>query len=300
MKKIVFLGTGIIGAGLAVNAMTAGNEVVLYDVCDLQIVKNRVKGIFDILVDAGAMTQQEADAAMARASYSNSFEESMAGAHVIQESLPERLELKQETYKKIQAITGPETLICSSTTGLMPSDLQEGALYPSRIIIGHPYNPSYILPLVEIVKGKHTTQAEVDEAYSLYESWNKVPVVCLKEQYGYIAQHTNWGVRDILKRLVEEGICSAEDADKSLMYGPGMRFPVTGQLLTLSLGVEGGWAKLSEKYEGRPASQLELEIDRSVNEAIARRPEEIGNTVESVIKFRDRMLIEMLKLQNML
>lgn len=300
MKKVALIGTGIIGAGLAVNALLAGNEVCLYDVVDLQIPKNRIKGIFDVMVEAGAFDQATADAAMARATYTNDLKEAVTGASFIQECVPEKIELKRSTYKSIQEITGPGPLISSSTTGLMPSDLQEGALYPERILVGHPYNPSYILPLVEICGGKQTSQESIDEAYAEYESWKKVPVICKVENYGYIAQHTNWGVRDILKKLVADGVCSAEDADKSLMYGPGMRFAVTGQLLTLALGVEGGWKNMNPKYFGTPATEEDLALDVAVNEELANRPEELGNTTESVIKFRDKMLIEMLKFQKLL
>ena len=87
----------------------------------------------------------------------------------------------------------------------MPSELQEGALYPEKILVGHPYNPSYILPLIEIVAGKQTSQETVDAAKAMYDSWGKISVICLKEVYGYIAQHVNWGVRDIALKVVQDG-----------------------------------------------------------------------------------------------
>lgn len=96
MKKIALIGTGIIGAGLAVNALVAGNEVCLYDVVDLQIPKDRIKEIFDIMVEAGAFDQATADAAMARATYTNDLKEAVEGAAFIQECVPEKIDLKRD------------------------------------------------------------------------------------------------------------------------------------------------------------------------------------------------------------
>lgn len=139
----------------------------------------------------------------------------MTDAVFIQEAVPERIELKRSIFKQIQEITGSAPVISSTTTALMPSELQEGALYPERILVGHPYNPSYILPLVEIVAGKQTSQTTVDEAKAMYDSWGKVSVICLKEVYSYIAQNVNWGVRDIALKVVQDGICSPEGYGQS-------------------------------------------------------------------------------------
>ena len=186
------------------------------------------------------------------------------------------------------------------TVPVLVVELQEDALYPGQILVGHPYNPSYILPLIEVVPGKQTSYEAVRLAYEMYNSWGKVAVICQKENYGYIAQHFNWGVRDIARKLVRDGICTAEDADKAIMYGPGMRFPVTGQLLTMALGVEGGWKNFSLKYYGTEPTQEDLELDRAVRRELADRPEEIGNNTADVLRFRDRTLVTMLKLQNLL
>ena len=300
MSKLAFIGTGIIGAGLAVNALAAGNACTLYDVVDLQLAKDRIKNILDTMVEAGAYTQEKADAAYARASFTNDLKEAVEGAVFIQEAIPERIELKQSTYRQIQEIVGAVPIISSSTTALMPSELQKDALYPERILVGHPYNPSYILPLVEIVAGKQTSQATVDEAKAMYDSWGKVSVICLKEVYGYIAQNVNWGVRDIALKVVQDGICTPEDMDKAIMYGPGMRFPITGQLLTLAMGVEGGWKNMNPKYYGKPATEFDLWLDKELDQELANRPEQIGNTLESALKFRDKMLVAELKVQGMI
>lgn len=299
-EKIAFIGTGIIGAGLAVNALIAGNECILYDVADLNEAKQRIHNILQSMVEAEAFTQDVADEAYARASFTNDMGEAVADVFFIQESVPERIELKRSVFRQIQEIAGDRPVIASATTALMPSELQEGALYPERILVGHPYNPSYILPLVEIVAGKQTSEMAVAYAKDMYNSWGKVPVICLKEVYGYIAQHINWGIRDIALKVVQDGICSPEDMDKAIMYGPGMRLPITGQLLTLSMGVEGGWKNFQSKYYGKEATPFDYWLDYELQRELERRPAEIGNTLESAMKFRDKMLVAELKLQHLL
>ncbi len=299
-EKTAFIGTGIIGAGLAVNALVAGNDCILYDVADLNEAKQRIHHILQSMVEAGAYTQDVADEAYGRASFTNDMEEAVKDASFIQEAVPERIDLKRSIFKQIQDIAGKEPVIASATTALMPSELQEGAPYPERILVGHPYNPSYILPLVEIVAGKQTSEMAVAYAKDVYNSWGKVPVICLKEVYGYIAQHINWGIRDIALKVVQDGICTPEDMDKAIMYGPGMRLPITGQLLTLSMGVEGGWKNFQNKYYGKEATPFDYWLDYELQRELENRPEEIGNTLESAMKFRDKMLVAELKLQNLI
>jgi carnitine 3-dehydrogenase len=298
--KIAFIGTGIIGAGLAVNALVAGNECVLYDVANLEESKKRIYNILGSLVEAEAFDTDVAHEAYGRASFTNDLKKAVEGAVFIQESVPERIDLKRDIFKQIQEVTGNGPVIASATTALMPTDLQEGALYPDRILVGHPYNPSYILPLVEIVGGEQTSQESIDYAKEMYESWKKVPVICLKEVYGYIAQHINWGIRDIALKVVKEGICTPADMDKAIMYGPGMRLPITGQLLTLAMGVEGGWKNFYKKYYGKEATEFDYWLDDQLNLELENRPKATGNTLESALKFRDRMLVAELKVQGLL
>ena len=298
--KIAFVGTGIIGAGLAVNALVSGCQAALYDVADLEVSRTRIKTILENMVDAGAFDQTTADAAYQRACFTNDLKEAVIDAVFIQECIPEKLELKQSVYREIQTVVGADPVIASSTTALMPSKLQDGALYPERILVGHPYNPSYLLPLVEICGGEKTSQASIDEAKAMYESWGKIAVVCLKEIFGYLCQHVNWGVRDIALKLAKDGVGSPEDIDKAIMYGPGMRFPITGQLLTLALGSEGGWKDLPRKYEGREPNEWECWLSDELDQELAHRPAEIGNNTADVVRFRDKMLVAMLKVQNLL
>ena len=251
--KAVFVGTGMIGAGLAANAMLKGYDTVLYDVVPPEKIRQNISSILDILVETGAATRAQADAALDACQISNDLEQAVAGANFIQECIPERLELKKSTYATIQKVTGPNAIICSSTSKLFPTKLQEGALYPQSILVGHPYNPSYLLPLIELCGGEQTSEEAVQRAKEIYTGMGKVAVVCRKEIYGFIVNRLSWAALDAAKECVRDGVCSVEDMDKAIMFGPGMRMAVTGQLLTISLGVDGGFRTIAEKYGEEPS-----------------------------------------------
>ena len=296
--KIAFVGTGMIGSGLAVNAALNGQEVALYDVADPAVVQKTVRQILDILIEAGAADAAQADRALASMTFTQDLAQAVTGACFVQECVPERLELKQSTYRSIQEIVGKTAVIASSTSGMFPSDLSKGALYPENIIVGHPYNPSYLLPLIEVC-GPHASQETIDTAMEVYKAMGKEPVLCRKEVHGFIVNKLSWAVMDGAIQAVANGECTVEDIDKAIMFGPGMRMAVTGQLLTMSLGVPGGFRMMGKKY-GNEDGDTEKErtinlIADGVDQEIAGRPEEFGNTVDSVVKFRDRAFADILK-----
>lgn len=297
--KAVFVGTGMIGAGLAANAMLNGYETVLYDVVPQEKMRETISHILDILVEAGAATKAQADQALADCQFSNNLEEAVKGADFVQECIPERLELKKSTYAAIQKVTGPDAVICSSTSKLFPTKLQEDALYPQSILVGHPYNPSYLLPLIELCGGEQTSPEAIQQAKEIYTGMGKVAVVCKKEIYGFIVNRLSWAALEAAKECVRDGVCSVEDMDKAIMFGPGMRMAVTGQLLTISLGVDGGFRAIAEKYGEEPTPWNEV-YAQGVDEEIANRDPSMGNTVDGVCKFRDHAFAELLKLHKLL
>ena len=297
--KFTFVGTGMIGGGLAVNAALAGNDVTLYDVMATEKVQVNIKSILDILVEAGATDQEKADAAFAAMKFTQDLGEAVKGADFIQECVPERLELKKSTYRQIQEIVGDSAVIASSTSGMFPSALSEGALYPQNIVVGHPYNPSYLLPLIEVC-GPQASEETIARAMEAYKAMGKEPVLCRKEVNGFIVNSLSWAVMGGAMQAVDKGVCTVEDVDKALMYGPGMRMAITGQLLTMSLGVPGGFRQMSAKYKGDEADpekvRVEYLVADGVDEEIANRPDFMGNTVEDIIKFRDKTIADILKL----
>lgn len=299
MYKAAFVGAGMIGAGLAASAAVRNFEVSIYDVADLNTVRESFAKILNILVESGAASREAADSALKNTVFTNDLSEAVAGADFVQECVPERLELKRSTYAAIQAVTGPDAIIASATTALFPTDLQEGAQYPGSILVGHPYNPSYLLPLVEVCGGKQTSADKLERACQIYTAMGKAPIVCRKEVEGFLVNRLSWGVMHAAQECVREGLCTVEDIDRAIMFGPGLRMAVTGQLLTMSLGVEGGFRAMAKKYGKEPTEYDEL-YAQGVDAEIANRDPAIGNTVESTIRYRDRMFAEILKLQKLL
>lgn len=301
-KKIAFVGTGMIGSGLAVNAALQGHETVLYDVAPIETVRATVRKVLDMMVEATAVTPKQADDAFKCISYTQDLKKCVTGADFIQECVPERLDLKQSTYRKIQEVVGNTAVIASSSSAMFPSVLSQGALYPDHIILGHPYNPSYLLPLIEIC-GPQATEEVIQKAVETYKSMGKCPVICRKETEGFIVNSLSWAVMDGAIKKVVDGVCSVEDVDKAIMYGPGMRMAITGQLLTIDLGVDGGFAKLNEKYGIDPNSDKGKGNDMVGGGVIAeiknRRPDQ-GTDVPSIIEWRDKMIAGILKLHGML
>lgn len=297
--KAAFVGTGMIGAGLAANAALNNFDITLYDVVPIEKMQANLEHIMDILVEAEAISRDKADTALAGVHYTTNLEDAVHDVDFVQECIPERLQLKQDTYRTIQNVTGSSTVIASSTSAIFPSKLQEGALYPGSIVVGHPYNPSYLLPLIEICGGEGADPAIIAKAKEIYEAMGKVPVICKKEINGFVVNRLSWAALASAKECIQKDICSVEDIDKAIMFGPGMRMAVTGQMLTMSLGVDGGFRKMAEKYGDEPSEFDEI-YAQGVDEEIANRPDWQGNTVDEVCKYRDKMFVQLLKLQKLL
>lgn len=296
--KFTVLGPGMIGSGLAVNAAMKGNDVTLYGRKPFEMIRGKLEEILDIFVDTGILTREKADQCFRAIRYTNDLEAACLGSDLVQECLAERLDLKKETYRRIQEACGDrQPIIASATSSMFPTVLAEGALHPEKIICGHPYNPSYILPLIEVC-ATLSDEDTVNRAMEAYKAMGKVPILCRKEAKGFIVNKVSWTAMATAKSIVEEGICSVEDMDKAIMYGPGMRMAVTGQLLTMSLGVDGGYREYEKKYSGKEeASEPYLKLAEGIDEALAHRTEEEGRTPEEVIRYRDRMFAVLLKAQ---
>ena len=300
-KNITFVGTGMIGAGLAANAILADFNVTLFCRGEKkeQALRETLDKIFGILIEAGATTKDVVDEKMAKVKFCYDMAESVKDADFVQESVSERLELKHETYRIIQESAGKDVVICSSTSALFPSALSEGALYPGNILVGHPYNPSYLLPLIEICGGPTGSEEAIEKAKEVYTAMGKVPLLCRKEITGFIVNRMSWAALAAATESVVQGVCSVEDMDKAIMFGPGMRMAVTGQLLTISLGVDGGFREMDHKY-GRETNPDSLVIADGIDEWLPKRPKETGNTPEEIALWRDKMFVQILKLHGML
>jgi carnitine 3-dehydrogenase len=298
-KKIAFIGSGLIGTGLAVNALTHGYPVTLQTRSRVDRMKGRVAHILDLLTENRVCTKEEAEKAAARATYTTSIEEAAAGASFIQESGPENPETKRALYAEIERVCPVDAVIASSTSKLLPTDLQSEMAQPERLLVGHPYHPSYLLPLVELCGGQRTAPETIVTAKAFYESLGKKVIVCRKELSGYIVNRLNWAAMDEARKTVLDGCCTVEEMDQAIMYGPGLRMALTGQILTISLGIEGGLRGMTAKYGDAPSLDDEA-IASGVEAEMQNRPAAAGRTEADISDFRDRAIIALLRLQGMI
>jgi 3-hydroxyacyl-CoA dehydrogenase len=230
----------------------------------------------------------------------------------IQECGPENYEIKQSIIKMLDENAPSDAIIASSTSGLLISEITKYSDHPERCVGAHPFNPPHLIPLVEITKSEKTTPETVDTVVAFYKKIGKEPVVLKKESLGFIANriaHAAW--REVMN-MVLNGTCTLEDADKALLFGPGLRWAAFGSgiLYDLGAGKEGlacrkfdavlklVFSDLSDMKEV-PEKFHEIATEEIEKEK-ANLPEFIGHTNPEIAAFRDKVLIEVLKLHHKL
>lgn len=316
-KKVAFVGAGLIGSGLAVNCALHGANTYIQSLEPAEKTRQNVTNALDILKKHGVIDEEQWGNALSCCVFTDSISEAVSGAFFIQESVPESLEIKQSTLKVIEESAPKDAIIASSTSGMLVSDIFAKARYPQRCMGGHPYLPAYLMPLIEITKGNDTAEEYVVKAKEFYKMIGKEPVVLNKEVVGFIANRYQSAIHREAVALVEQGVCSVEDADKALIFGVGIRWGIMGQFLTLHVGAApGGIGSFNEKYHidaSKADKRLESlatwttfpkdwdkHAEEGVNTEISNRSEEIGKDIPSIENWRDHMLVEILKLHGRL
>jgi carnitine 3-dehydrogenase len=160
--------------------------------------------------------------------YAKSLAEAVAGADFIQESVPERLDVKHKVLAEIDAHAAPDALVGSSTSGILPSDMQTAMKHPQRLVVAHPYNPVYLLPLVEVVGGEATSKAVIERAKAAYASVGMKPVVIRKEIEAFVGDRLLEAAWRESLWLIKDGICTVEELDDIMRYGFGLRWAQMG------------------------------------------------------------------------
>ena len=316
IKKAACVGGGVIGSSWTLLFAMKGIDVCLYDINDEQIenCKKNIERNIDSLVEFGALKKEDIGAIHGRIRYTTKISEAVADACFIQENGPERLNLKQSILAEIEEYAPKEAIYASSSSGLLISDITANAKYPERCIGGHPYNPPHLIPLVEITYCEKTNQDTVALAKDFYQSIGKEAVILNKECPGYIANRLQLAVYREMIDLVMRGICTAEDADKALVYGPGIRWAIFGHNMIMQLGNPGGlkgmmamlgnggdaWLADMADWKHMPNEEYGEIAQASVDEMMKHFQDEIGHTNPEIAKYRDKMLVEILKLHKKL
>lgn len=311
--KAVCYGAGVIGAGWATTFSLNGCETALFGRHEstLQKARSQIAENLDYLAELNCITAKAAQEAKARCFYTTSPQEALAGADFVQESGPEILETKHEIVKLIDRFAPENCVVASSTSGLKITDITANSELAYRYVGAHPFNPPHLLPLVELTQGEKTQPEYLDKALAFYRSVKKEPVVLKKKKTGFIANRLSHAVLREVVNLVDEGACSVEDADKALVYGLGLRWASIGQMMVGELGTPGGTAEMVKKFgplNEKIFSDLEnrtklpedwaRQAAEGVEEERSHMPEYIGQTNEEISRFRDTVMIELLKLHH--
>ena len=300
VETVGLVGTGVIGAGWAVRALARGCEVVAWDPADGAEAKLRaaVDRAWPSAVRLGLFPGAD----RRRLRWAGSPEEAAVDADWIQESAPEDEELKRHLLGRLATAAGPGTVIASSSSGLLPSRLQSGCRHPERVLVGHPFNPVYLLPLVEVVAGRQTSPACVDQAVAFYDDLVMHPLVVRNEIEGYLSdrlQEALW--REIL-HLVNDGVATTGELDDAVVYGPGLRWAGMGTNLTFHLaGGAGGMAHMLGQFG--PALKLPWtklaapELTADLARAMAHGCDEqaAGRSTEELERLRDDYLLAVMR-----
>jgi carnitine 3-dehydrogenase len=241
------IGTGVIGNGWIARFLAQGYQVVAFDPSEgaEERTRSAIERAWPSLVQMGLATNASAD----QVRFASTIEEAVMNADLIQENVPEREELKKSVLQAIDRFAKPEAIIASSTSGIKPSVLQEGLHHPERLIVAHPFNPVYILPLVELVAGHATSPSIMERAKVFYQAIEMKPLIIKKEIEGHVADRLMEALWRESLHLVNDGIATTEEIDASIIYGAGLRWAQMGPFLTFHLaGGDKGMRHMLEQF----------------------------------------------------
>ena len=238
--KVAILGAGLVGSAWAIVFARAGHAVSLYDGDGAQSRQAlaRVGDNMRELVGFGLL--DDADAALARISIAGNLDEALDGAAYAQESVFERADVKTKFYAEIDKVAGADLIVGSSSSGIPASVFTEGLDCAARCLIAHPINPPYVIPLVEVVPAPLTADAAVQTCWDLMLDADMAPVRLTREVDGFIANRLQAALLWEAFRLLEAGIATAEDIDKTISEGLGRRWAFIGPFETIDLNAPGG------------------------------------------------------------
>ncbi len=293
------VGCGVIGAAWAARFRLHGVPVTAFDPSP------EVGRILDEVAAnaAAAWTDLDLPTEMAPLALCSTLEEAVADADLIQESVPERMDVKHATLSAIDARSRPDAVIGSSTSGLMCSDLAEAVERPERLVVAHPFNPVYLLPVVEIVGGTHTSADTIDRALALYRGLGMKPIHIRAEIEAHVADRLLEAVWREALWLVNDGIASTEEIDDVIRYGFGLRWAQMGLFETYRIaGGAGGFGHFIRQFGPAlawPWTKL-MDVPELTDELVERlesqSDEQSGSySIRELERIRDRNLAAMMR-----
>ncbi len=303
IRTVTVIGTGVIGASWCALYLARGLDVVATDVAPGA--EERLHQFVDEAWPALERLGLATGASKSRLRFEPDLDAAIADADFIQENGPERLPFKQDLFARLDAALPPEVIIATSSSGLKMSDVQDSCTRnPERCVVAHPFNPPHLIPLVELVGGKLTSEETIDRAAAFYRGLGKKTIRLRKELPGHVANRLQAALIREVVHLVSEGVVSVTDADTAVCYGPGLRWGVMGPTLLFHLGGgSGGIEHFFDQFTGPLTNwfhdlgtpELTPEVCQKM---IAGVHEEVsGQGFGELAAERDEMLIGLLKLR---
>ncbi|KAM8711118.1 hypothetical protein ACLKA7_000279 [Drosophila subpalustris] len=251
--KIGIVGSGLIGRAWAMLFAAAGYRVQLYDILEIQVataLAELQKELQHLEAKGTLRGNLSAEAQFELISGSNELKQLLQNATHIQECVPEQLQLKRDLYAQLDELLEPQTIVASSTSTFMPSLYSEGLKRRSQMLVAHPLNPPYFIPLVELVPAPWTTTEAVERTRALMLTLGQRPVVLQREIQGFATNRIQYAILNEVWRLVGGGVISVADADRVLSDGLGLRYALMGALETAHLNAPGGVLDYFKRFGG--------------------------------------------------
>src|SRR6266487_1091376 len=302
IRQIAIVGTGVIGASWAAQYLARGFDVVATDPAPNAEANLRkyVDEAWELLTTIGLSPGASRD----RLSFTANLKEALSKADLVQENGPERPDFKIKLYADMDEVAPADSLIASSSSGITPSVMQTKCKRPERVLIGHPFNPPHIIPLVEVVGGARTSPEAIKQAMAFYTSIGKKAIHVRKELPGHVANRLQAALYREMLYLIEQGVLSVEETDAAVCYGPGLRWGVMGQSLQWHVGGGAGGINhfmehLMDPLQGMMKAlgtpNITPELKQTVIEGVAR--EAAGRSVDQLAQKENEVLIWLLKLR---
>jgi 3-hydroxyacyl-CoA dehydrogenase len=303
IRRVAIIGTGVIGASWSALFLAKGLDVVATDVAPNAeaALKRFIEAAWPALKRLGLAT----GASQSRLSFTADLATAVKGADLVQENGPERIEFKKKLYGQLDDLLPADVIVASSSSGLTMSEIQSGCRsHPERCVIGHPFNPPHLVPLVEIVGGAKTSEETIERVAEFYTVLGKRTIRLRKEVPGHVANRLQSALSREVYHLVAEGVVSAADADTALSWGPGLRWGIMGSLLLNHLGGgQGGIEHFFEQFTGpmtawwnvlgQPVLTPEVQ-----NQLINSVRTEVGSrSIDELAAERDEMLLQLIELR---
>lgn len=305
IQQIACVGAGLIGHGWATLFASNGLNVILYDLTEdiLEQAIARIESNLTFLQEHNNLRYGDREDSMRRITVTTSLNEAVGQADYVQESVPDNYAVKKKVFKEMDELALEHTILASSASGLIMTKIQNVTLKPERCVLVHPILPVHLIPVVEIVGGKLTSDETVQTTTEFMKSINKIPVVLKREVPGYIVNRIQAAILREVIDLVDKGIANAEDIDTAFCMGIGLRDPLIGPFLRIHLA-GGGIERFIENYGQSYSYRWETmetwtSIPTSAMNKVIKAVKEMDvireKTMDEIVSWRDKKLIHILK-----